>query len=470
MQNTGTFDLESVTIEKITMEVIEGVNESFLRPYNINVNQGTVEAIGGFHERNLLGQVTPSLVASNMNDALTIGAPRAVAGIPHGWGSVRARFSMQVNMKYRGTTGHSVVTLNGFTDYYDDSLQGTVDPNINLIVNSYHTSKGSGLSTGVVALSSMYGYDQDLTNNLYDMSPNVAVGAISTNSLISGHEYKNLGITDTSTMLSHRPTQTDRSYLNPSTYIARLMNDYAKVSSGVEEVSSMSESFSTDENLSLSYSMYSGDYKSNPFIAYMAEEMQTGNSGRSFTLKDIYDLDPTAIDDRFVVVDSRNNGATYARESQDLSSVSIESHIAHTASSALPGIMSSMGAVSVSFIVSNMTIDGTMALDLKHITMATGLEATNAHSEYLTNRVIAEIMTSLSMNGLYKFTLMVDTNLTMDSTMSVTMEGGITTPFVIPVFADSLYNPVVTNSIDDSDTLVMGVESLLNYVASPVTQ
>lgn len=110
----------------------------YQRSYNLNANIGTLNKLEAVFSNagvnnnaaitdNMLAQYVPEIIGLSHN-------PIGIAQIPNGWGTQRVRFMLEVESLVNGMT--LVSYIQGFSEYYDPSLSGHIDPNMKFYINS----------------------------------------------------------------------------------------------------------------------------------------------------------------------------------------------------------------------------------------------------------------------------------------------------------------------------------------------
>ena len=110
----------------------------YQRSYSLNANMGTLNKLEAVFNNagvnnnatitdNMLAQYVPEIIGLSHN-------PIGIAQIPNGWHTQRVRFMLEVESNMNGTV--LVSYIQGFSEFYDPSLSGHLDPNMKFFINS----------------------------------------------------------------------------------------------------------------------------------------------------------------------------------------------------------------------------------------------------------------------------------------------------------------------------------------------
>lgn len=140
-----------------------------------------------------------------------------------------------------------------------------------------------------------------------------------------------------------------------------------------------------------------------------------------------------------------------------------ETVIATILSSAIPAAMINCGLSSANFTVHNQTINNQVDIELFDIRsiMAVNLRA---HGEMFMDKVVSEIFPDVSYFGQVPVEIAMEANLSGNSYICISYDGGPAYEFNIPTFADGLFTPVIT----PDRTIIQNIASDISVLANTV--
>lgn len=459
-------------------------NQQFRRPYQ---TVGTSSALDQIRERvdQLNGRVrgiTPSYLAGVAGEFVAPqAAPESNILIPNGWGTERYYFFLKVRV-FNSFGGYSVDLIQGYTDHSEIlSMHGTMDPNTRFYVNSVttlknHTEYGVYGAQNVQNVTDSYHVvaNHDWTDISSVIDPNTQSFA----SMRPGDIYTSLStqqsglvndILDLRVVASRQPRASRRSNNLSTNYASRVINGTLEAISGSMYGSQDAELYTDAAGKVMEASL-----QTNAFLSAISSLNNLPLSD-SFTLKDLYRLDPqleNSSDQRMMVFAGGNPTLTnsYAHQvgmSDGWGGSGHEELAATIISNAITGLMVEYGLAVVHVQATNHNIGGPVVVPRD----AVGLAGQDVRESILgfQTRFQNEVIDHISFHNKIAYNIEVRAEIARSTSIMLQIEGNPPMTFVAPSFADALTAPVITSTPDRLATLAYDFGTMLDAVVTTPT-
>lgn len=432
--------------------------DQFQRSFDLSVTPDNLNTIYNALEAGGVGsnkKIDPAFIAKNMPNINDMAAtPQGQIYIPHGWQQQRFRFIMEVVYEISSIQHSSYIQ--GFTEYVDSSLQGTMDPRMQFFINSITTVQrrfvplpnGMGHSV-VVTPVAMYDVVIDLAGKLgYKQNDDIMelirpVDIVNPLSIAGIYGSDNLGgIRNMSSEISNNKALTNsRSNNDGITHFSKIINGLtdAKCLAG--------NSYNyTDVLNSAANVLEEQKINSNPFISMLHRitgELTPTSFNRAI-LDSINPIEPTVfeggnsvIDSRFIPLDSESTEFMHFRN--------YETTTAQMIATTLSAFISECLLTEVNFILKNS--NGIVECEVTSAsTFVDGLDVISA-VERLKVKLIHVLANKISKAGYVRFEVIVKSSLVGDTEIMMCIENSGMLIYRIPTFADGLYTPTISNGV-----------------------
>jgi len=433
----------------------------YRRSYSLNADNRTMTSLENMFGMNSVangGKLTELNVANQVPNIMTMSANvNGVAGITNGWDTQRFMYIMEVeSILDSGTTISSYIQ--GYTEYHDLSFGGHLDPKMNFYMNSVtNVTRIQDLTTGQIITRPQTSYNiisDNMGNSTYQMKyddgldlqlirPCDITDGLYNLSMYGQNNGTDVKFTDYTGTYTGNTSLSSRSNNNPLKHFTSTVNSFI-------ESKSMSN-VSHDENDILrnaSNAVIEDNPLSTPFIAGLCN--LTGRPDQTtFTLELLQKINPD-ISSR-VTVTNRNNEYTVSSaplldtaNTEDLYKANLETTLATTIAQSVSSVAVENLLFVIDFSVTNMT--GQIVTIITNAeSFIEGINITG----YL-NRVRANIenvlFPEISQNGLLMLDINVHSNVLGDTAIGISINNNPPVIYRFPTFADSLYNPVITDN------------------------
>lgn len=412
-------------------------------------------------------------------------SPSGLAQISQGWGNQRLRFLLELAF----TSPMGDVTsqyLTGYTNYPGVTrLMNAVDrvafdPAMELYINNIITvnrSKYNGIelprmwdaSQLIFQTSpvSNIGFQQPAPNTQFLMTPEEVLNRVG----ISYYNQPNVNVTDLRSKLNIAGmAKSRRTNCLPATYLARTVNELhnQRLSNSDDQFFNMASNAA--KNLS-----ELPDYTDKALNLLNTLSFNTRGSITYGELNDVcVDLDnKTAFIDKTISTSQINATQSAAHTNfllhgaqrgtaAPLTGSNEESIVATIVAQGVPAIMSDLMLTSISFSATNLTTTGNDFSIVIHgfKTFLTDVDVTPQLQQFV-YRLKNEIMATVTFNGQKPIKLDATIDILGDTFLGIQMHSH-NYEYQVPSFCDALLTPVVTNSLQQLDTVAGTVHGLVS--------
>ena len=467
-----------MVINKLFISTSQRYRTPQIRSYTLNT---TYDALNNIHDlvsrgsrRNLdplnLSRVVPGVIGLSR-----IGIN---ANIPYGWQQERLRFMMEVISDH--ALGKLFTYIQGYSDYYDASMSGHIDPNITLFINSvtevlYFIDPNTGkdnfriLKAYNVFNNNYSSYDNYDMDRLRVIRP---LDVISNLDMLQVKEEDGYFIDTTS---NFKDVKTSRRINNdPMRYLSKVLDshiqsrDLSSVGYSNRDLTSNAMALAAEDSLI-----------SNPFLATI-HDMTGEINPTSFTIGFLDSLDRTLLTDprRTTMLRISENGhrlstlrlptsvdSLTTNDTADFTQPSMEAVLAQEILGSIIDTMSSNFITEIVLSMTNDTVDMVPAVIPYSVSCFID-KAYSIEIEFC-NRLITYIesvlMPKLTQNNNILLNCTLAISLNTDSTVNISINGQPEMIFRFPTFADSTYAPVISDKINQ-DNIVGDFENLISAI------
>jgi hypothetical protein len=453
----------------------------YRRPYETLVTPEVEQMV---HERIDPAQsvVASSLAGVANRFILPSATPEKEVGIAHGWGTRRLRFMLLID--HIGPAGVEITqVITGYSEYFDPSLQGSVDPDMQFYVNSTMALRRITARTGIGTVDYYNVADSAhiIVDNHFDglhqpekefrMRP---ADVYSTMTRIHLGQQNN-DMNDTRTLITGMPQKSWRNNANTTAYAASLFENY--------KTAMKLDAFGQSEDQILSQARAGAVEQAvaqDPFMA--AINRMRGGPGNAFTLHELMRLDPHAMDDDVAVLTMQGQASAmnpyghagfFHNQSTEVGwqGANQYTQVATILGHSIPAIMVDSAIAKIIIHCSNRNElrrgDILISQLLDFPAMAgTAIDMTNFVEKFKW-RVIHEVLNDLSFDNQIDYAFNLQLDLLGESILEISMNGGEFETFVLPSFCDALLVPVITNNDQRALTLASDFDSLFTAALNP---
>lgn len=444
-----------VEIKKMYLITTRGYNDIYRRSYNLHTTPDTLTKLENLMNNpnavTSTGELNELALANELPNIMTMSdRTSGNVAIANGWNTVRLAFIMEVDAIIDG----SVLTsyIQGYSEYHDPSISGMIDPEVVFHINSINTvTKMVDPITGQWVsrpyknfniIKDSFGnssYEEVVDTELKLIRPSDVMANIQNtiafdNDLSNVRNYTDniVGSVNTSSRGNNNPMKhfatTVNGYLIGKNLTAIGYNDdsdvYRMAGVQVSDASLSSVPFLTEL-----YKL-TGVPSPTTFTMNILSKMDM-NIANKVTL---IERDDTIVKNNYTALDSENTEVTYKPTIESI----IATNILHT----LNDLLVENLLLEVALGCTNITgVPVTAVSNVK--SFITGIDVTSYINKVVTN-IEHMLMPTITRNGLLVVDFMVDSNILLDTTISISVNNQPPVLFRFPTFADSLYVPVIT--------------------------
>jgi len=468
-QNTMDQNTPSLRITKFMCIPTGDYKTPYQRAYNLNPDPQSLDTLNAIVHSNPNGKVTQTDIASALTDMVSLDFSSATAAaIANGWGTKRLAFFMEVEVPKHNFT--EVVYLQGYSEYYDPSLTGKIDPNMLFYINSVLiVSKVYDPTTNSINVLPRETYNivrsddgvmQDIV--MGDMDEKVTIRPTDLLSTLSINDTWGNGDTE---LVNHygsvdvsKAIPSTRTNNNPVEYYSKIINSTIDATNitGNDNSASM-----PDILLQAAQLVSEPNLLTNEFIVTLYR--LTGNiAPTEFTISTLERIHPINID----IFEQNNEVAinlnpVFASENtEDLFQATIENNLSTIGVQSISGYMTEDFILELAVGVSN--IAGVPVVNILHIrSFITGIDLTR-YANRIKSKIEHVLLRELTKNNTMLIDAIYHVDLLGDSNVEISVNHGPKIHYRYPMFADSLYSPVTTTK-GKRDAMVDEVSTVIDY-------
>ena len=419
----------------------EGYNPAYKRPYTMNLTAEKVTNISNLiHGGNKISDVGVTQHVGNVVDYAS--TPIGMAEIANGWGTVRLRFILEVEQPHPPNSS-LVHYVQGYTEYHDPSLSGTLDPNMIFFINSITTVNKVITPTGEIvvtpyASNNILIGDDNLTTDSRFIRPVDIVADIAHNHVVSNMDSG--GSINTLPTVGMEMAVSRKGNNDTVKYFTKTLNEHINSVNIAGKDSELTDIYTTVEDI-----LAESTFRHNAFLS--AINSITGDfKPNTFTLNILNGIQPN-IADLTTYIDKSN-------ELLDMSNMSMLTTV-HTEDMLQPKRETLLANKLLNNITSVMTENLISELDLSITNRSGQLIVTPSNFNTFVmgldplpyiNRIVSRIDTvygpEITNNNMTLVEIHLHIDVFGDSSIGVSLDGAAPTIYRVPAYADSLYAPV----------------------------
>lgn len=465
----------SFRVVKLTMQETGSYNPMFSRPYQTYIDGESMRNITERINNNQGQSISGALVAGVASSIMTPTAyHQGEIAIPCGWSERRIRFLLEVAVM-TSTGTEFIYYFQGYTNYLGVSGQGSIDPNMEFVINSFIRVNRIGYDTPAgVQMQDVITESAHIINgqimqqgnggsDVYSMRPQDIFTGIQSAYLAQGYNQMSQkdGYTDTRFSLGNDSVRSSRSNNLPSNYIAKVVDAYQtgrqliNFGQGDEDIYNRSRSLvhetSTQENV---------------FIRQLSNVKGVPNA-TTFTIGDLTQIDPNLPHSGAVNYLSLGPTAQQqlhmAGQTAYWNDVDRETLVATILSNAVPAIMMELMIRQITFSATN---HDSMGMTNVIIMKAGSLSSANLTSnfEIFKKRLEREVLFDLSYGNQELYSLTMAADLFGETMITIGINGKAPVTFTTPSFCDGLMVPVITGNKENFNSMVHDFEGLMKQI------
>ncbi len=435
-------------------------NEMYQRSFSLGLAPGEIGGMQdyfytqGVDKNNQLSMTSAAPALGNVIKLST--TPTGKVLIPHGWGTQRLMFLMAVE-EYLSDTVALTHYIQGYSEYYDPSHVGTLDPNANYFINSITTITrtryvhNNMVDSRVTATYNVV-YDPMGGSSYQNVAePGMHQELIRPTDIMANLYAGNLHANNPDVSLNVRTG----SITNGANVSKRNNNDplryFTDTVNAVIVGKSINVGHNTPENvLSNANGMVAEQPITNNGFIYELARITGNFEPSSFTLSTLTALDP-AVSAKITLVNSgslvRDPTATTTmldtHDTESMLNYTEDAEVAQSFINSLTSVMSDNLTTVISGTVTNL--HGQPLTTISNIqSFLEGVDIT-PYGNRIINYVNSVIIPQISINNLRLVSIVFDCDLLGDTAVSISLDNNSPVIFRLPTFADSLYTPILTN-------------------------
>lgn len=403
--------------------------------------------------------------------------------IPNGWGTDRFYFFMKVRVTNKlGST--TTELIQGYTDHPDMmSYGGAMDPGTRFTINSitvmnntieYGPYSGYNVSNVTDSYHVIANNTWTDLSNLHNPSANnfVSMRPGDIHTTITTQEMSSSDFVDMRPMGTRTPKASRRSSGLATEYASKIINSTVEAVSALPSSAMGMELHTRAAGVSMEASL-----NRNAFVHAIAQ-MNLNTMSDSFTLADLFKLDPglaDPMDSRMTVMNSGSaimqssnnqpnvfqNGGMY---SENWGGSSYEHQAAAIISNSIIGLLIEAGLGIAHVQCTNHTTSGPTIVVLDGATLA-GQDLQRAMFGFK-SRLQVEVIDQISMGNTIPYNIEIRGEIARATMINLQIDNRPATSFMAPSFADALTAPVLTSSTDRLKEVAYDFANMLNQVIS----
>ncbi len=455
LQETGSFDQQygrSYTAE-VRQENLDNLTRRIEETMMVNpqgtINNSLVSGLG-------CGIIFPSsAVESNIH-------------IANGWGERRFRFILIV--EELTSLGSHIYHFQGYSEYFDITHAGSVDPNMVFFINSYIRIQRVANPNSLGGFTDKIVESKTITNghamtggqsSLFGLRPVNMFQGVQRNTITQSYSGDGLGagVLDPRFTMSNEVFSTKRNASIPSNYLGTIINNYRSAQCYADYGIGTENVYDRAANNS---------YETSPFEIKFIRELTLSRGMNTpvsdFTLNNLVAMDPTVASRiNYMPVEDLGSLSMAGGDYGSWAGANMETRIASVLSRAVPALMLECGLITCHFHSTNMTMSSelTTAMIAPGATVSTHSPVA-LYNQFI-NRYNTEIHPDISAFNRLGISVAVDADIYNEITIHVAVDSPTAVTYKYPCFCDGMLQPTTTISTDNFNGMVNGVETLINY-------
>lgn len=433
-------------------------NDMFNHPYETNVKVDQllelqkVTDFGASATQNNVAEIASMMIRPSAK-------PTGAVDIVNGWGNTKLRFMAEV--EHGGVGGMKTKQiLTGYTDHPGYDAHGNIDPNMLLYINNTITIReitridAAGhprISTSVSDSSQVLNGTWDVAGAAAGVNPCYMLPQDIFDGITLEQQMGGLGTANGRTVIDVRNTgiegasKSRRNNNNPAQYMSRILKSYQEsfvaADATVDNMDTILRNarknvaeLPIEKDLALATLGYETEFKANQCIRW-------GELKRFRP-----DLDNIAV----IARHSAASGVPLSvrGQFQNWNGTDNETVAATIIANTLPSIMSDLICTKVHFTATNEVTGGMDPFHIQVDEMRSFSGAVSRQAQFMgfRSRVLHELLMPISHGNRMSVNVGITADFLGDITISISINGGPTTPYSFPTWCDALLPPVLTLS------------------------
>lgn len=469
-----------ITVVSLTFHDTGGFSDQVLRSYETKVDRYSVdilnESIRSVERGTGSVELTPVGLRDAVGNAITVSTrPTSFVGIENGWSENRLRFVLIVEVENNFDAPTMLYYFQGYTDHKGVSPNGHIDPNMIMVINSYlavkkvnvTTPTGNLLANRVTQASNIINFSKDdVSAGFSTARPSDLFSTMQMAAFSGGLGIDSVDAYDTRTMpIMNDPVVSVKKNANPTDYLSTIVNAYtlgvSKAESTTHSEGMRGSTTSVENSIDMSKEPL---LSNNPFIRALGSLAgHPGNIVR-FTMNNLAEIDQYVGGKINYIDGTKALQASMGYNNYESWSTQTREVVASTIIfNALTSIMIEMFIMNLSLISTNATING-----VPHTTIVNANSPETFNLPRMLNLLISrlenEVLWGLTFNNQDTYRIEVSIDLYGASNINISFNNEPFTPFQRATFADSLFQPIVTSSKFQNESITKDIETLVGQL------
>ena len=477
-ENTlNSLNMVNLKINNMVLIPTKRYNDVFRRSYELNATPSSMRGLEQIISNSLNRgtNIDPINIARNANDIFKMSdIPTEQIQIANGWSTIRMRFILEVESEMNNSLHISYIQ--GYTDYYDPSLSGRIDPNmpmhINTITNTIRTfDHASGLfhtrvnnSLNVIYDNSIKGYAiEDTTNSHKMIRPSDIVEGVRLNKMYES----GVNVTNTKTQFGIMPQESKRDNNIASKHLTEVINSHLENVRG--EYGSVGSSPADILNITVS-SLAENNLYSIPFMDALSN-LKGNIETVEFNLSLLEKLDPnianvtTLVDNSTPTFNANPNMNILDTDMvEDNSIISPEATIANTVGENVTSLLVDDLLSVIDFNITNMSPNSEIVHSVSTVNSFIHDIDLRLYVERFINKFKTLVFPSISNNNMIGIDLFIHADIMAETTIAISINQAPMVVFRMPTFCNSLFSSMVTDN-NKFDVMVDDFANILESVS-----
>lgn len=473
---SNRFGGDIVKIRSMMIQQTGTFHDVYNRAFQMELDEHSMESIRSRILAAGKGRITPKSfkgISAGILAPVSEVTGRDRIEVPEGWGEARCRFMMEVSVESR-LGGEDIYYFQGFSSYLGLTRNGNIDENMPWFINGFiRVQRVERMTPRGIEYFGIVKESAQVINGrlIYDNEHRVdLMRTVDVYSNIQQRFHENGYAEVVEDYRSRLNSPADSIFARradnlPGQYLSSALDTYRRntdmLSFGVDNDNILGRA---QQELASDLSIL----QDNPFLRQLSVIQQVSDA-TSFTLRDLYDIDPDCRRNGVIqgtILEGRATHRLASRDSyvSDWRAATIEAQWATQ-------IANSMGAIMMSNYhhryvgeVTNMNIDHDIVVlsqDATPIAENMPLEIFDRMEEQ-----IGDLLFDLSGGNRDVFSVRIDANLYDQTEILIRVHGEPEQRFFVPSFADSLMTPFYTRDGSHLTNLSTDIESLIERLPS----
>lgn len=468
----------SFRITKLVLTETGTFNSMYSRPYETHITGEDLSNITTRIEQNNHGPITGTLmsgVASN------IVRPSVYAHspiyIPNGWSERRIRFYMECQVQ-TPTGSEFLYCFQGYTSHLGVGMDGSIDPQMEFIINSFirisrsnmYTAQGmqsvDTITESAHVINGQIHSQMQGAQGVYSMRPVDVFTGIESNALSSTYKqyYQTDSFNDTRVNKTGEHMLSSRGNNLPSNYMAKIVDGYQTA----RKLADFGQG-ERDIMANARHNVYEHNPQENSFFRAISNIRGIPNT-TSFTFNELQKLDPNVpnVTNYVALGVTAKANLHHAGQTADWADATRSTWAATVLSNAVPALMMDLMFSKIRFSATNHSSNGTPVITIEDYGSLTNTNLTG-NFELFKKRIANEIMYDITYQNSELYMLRMSSDLFGETRISISVGSEPMTDFVTPSFCDSLMVPVVTGNMNSYVGVVNDFDKLMNAISNDVS-